>query len=85
MFTLLFLTNHIFGFCRLKGPRGLLALEASFKDVKFKGKGYEKEDLDMVMTRLEQWTHRLFPKFTFDDTLEKVEQLGRKKIVSVSI
>lgn len=79
-----FFTHDWNYFCRLKGPRGLLALQSSFKDVKYKGKGHEKEDLDTVMTLLEQWTHRLFPKFTFDDTLDRLEQLGHKKIVSVS-
>lgn len=67
---------------KLKGPRGLMIMEEWFKDIKFKGKGHEKEDLDNVMCRLEQWTHRLFPKFTFDDCLARIEKLGHKKPVN---
>ncbi|KAK3915080.1 TIMELESS-interacting protein [Frankliniella fusca] len=66
---------------RLKGPRGLKQLKNSFTDIKFKGKNHETEDLQKVMARLEHWSHRLFPKFQFDDFLEKVEKLGSKKQV----
>lgn len=43
---------------RLKGPRGIIAIDDFFSDIKFKGKGYEKQDLDDVMKRLEHWAHR---------------------------
>lgn len=43
---------------RLKGQRGIIAVEDFYKDMKFKGKGYEKQDLDEVMKRLEHWAHR---------------------------
>lgn len=43
---------------RLKGPRGIIAVDDFFNDIKFKGKGYEKQDLDEVMKRLEHWAHR---------------------------
>lgn len=43
---------------KLKGPRGIIAIDESFENIKFKGKGYEKEDLDSVMKRLEHWAHR---------------------------
>lgn len=43
---------------RLKGPRGIIAVEDFFEKMKFKGKGYEKQDLDEVMKRLEHWAHR---------------------------
>jgi TIMELESS-interacting protein len=43
---------------RLKGPRGIIAVEDFYKNMKFKGKGYEKQDLDEVMKRLEHWAHR---------------------------
>lgn len=66
---------------RLKGPRGLKELKKSFKDMKFYGKGHEAEDLQRVMSRLEHWSHRLFPKLQFDDFLEKLEKLGSKKVV----
>lgn len=52
-------------------------------DVKFRGKGHEAEDLQRIMARVEHWSHRLFPKFQFDDFIEKVEKLGSKKVVQV--
>ncbi|CAG0907477.1 unnamed protein product [Cyprideis torosa] len=68
---------------RLCGPRGLSDLQNHFKDFKFKGKGHETSDLDAVMTKLEHWAYRLFPKFRFDDTIAQVEKLGDKKAVRV--
>nr|CAD7454635.1 unnamed protein product [Timema tahoe] len=64
---------------RLKGPRGIATLENVFKDFKFQGKGYEKHDLDRVMNQMKHWAHRLYPRFQFDDCLEKIEKLGHKK------
>jgi TIMELESS-interacting protein len=43
---------------RLKGPRGIIAVEDFYTNMKFRGKGYEKQDLDDVMKRLEHWAHR---------------------------
>jgi TIMELESS-interacting protein len=51
--------------------------------VKLKGKGYERDDLNEVMKRLEFWSHRMFPKYHFDDSLTAIERLGRKKEISV--
>ncbi|XP_059474989.1 TIMELESS-interacting protein [Neocloeon triangulifer] len=70
---------------RLMGPRGLLALEAEMKGVKLKGRGHEFDDLDLVMSKMQHWAHRLFPSYTFDDCLEKLEKLGSKKNVMVEM
>lgn len=70
---------------RLNGPRGLICMERIFSKIKFKGKGYEREDLNTVMNTLQHWSHRLYPKFAFDDTIEQLEKLGTKKPVIVSI
>lgn len=69
---------------RLKGPRGLPGMENLFSQIEFKGPGYERQDLAKVMNTLQYWTHRLFPKYSFDDTLEQLERLGTKKPVQVS-
>ncbi|CAG2061199.1 unnamed protein product [Timema podura] len=69
----------MFWYYRLKGPRGISTLENVFKDFKFQGKGYEKHDLDRVMNQMKHWAHRLYPRFQFDDCLEKIEKLGHKK------
>lgn len=65
----------------LMGPRGIHTIENHFKDIKFRGKGYEREDLNNIMKRLEHWSHRLFPRYGFDDNLDAIERLGKKKVV----
>ncbi|KAF4520750.1 hypothetical protein B566_EDAN007379 [Ephemera danica] len=70
---------------RLNGPRGLLTLEAEMRTLKLRGRGHELEDLDLVLGRLQHWAHRLFPSYTFDDCLEKLEKLGSKKTVNVQL
>ncbi|KAL7041995.1 hypothetical protein ACKWTF_000986 [Chironomus riparius] len=67
---------------RLKGPRGIIAIDDFFYNIKLKGKGHEKQDLNEVMRRLEHWSHRMFPKYHFDDSLTKIERLGRKKEIA---
>lgn len=70
---------------RLKGPSGIHTIEKYFDGFKFYGKGHEKTDLDRILKRLEHWSHRLFPKYHFDDFLARVEQLGSKKDLQVYI
>lgn len=36
------------------------------------------------MQTLEHWAHRLFPKMTFGEVLERTERLGAKKEVQVT-
>lgn len=68
---------------RLKGPNGIQTIEKYFEGFKFYGKGHEKTDLDRILKRLEHWSHRLFPKYHFDDFLTRIEQLGSKKDLQV--
>lgn len=70
---------------RLTGPRGIGVLEDVFKGVKLKGKGHEKDDLDKVMKTLEHWAHRLFPKMSFDDCIDRIEDIGAKRGVMVHV
>uniref|UniRef100_A0A2A4JMF2 TIMELESS-interacting protein n=1 Tax=Heliothis virescens TaxID=7102 RepID=A0A2A4JMF2_HELVI len=70
---------------RLTGPRGIQIIPDHFKDFKFKGKGHEKEDLDIVLKKLEHWAYRLYPKFQFEDCLKKIETLGKKRPVMVHL
>lgn len=64
---------------RLKSDRGVHTIENYFNGIKFRGKGYEREDLNMVMKKMEHWAHRCYPAYTFDDFIAQVEKLGRKK------
>ncbi|XP_072527605.1 TIMELESS-interacting protein [Salminus brasiliensis] len=70
---------------RLLSERGLPALRTLFDDVKFKGKGHEAEDLKVLMQKMENWAHRLYPKFQFEDFIDKLEVLGGKKEVQTCL
>ncbi|XP_034089665.1 TIMELESS-interacting protein isoform X3 [Gymnodraco acuticeps] len=70
---------------RLLSERGLPALRTLFDNVRFKGKGKEAEDLRLLMQKMENWAHRLYPKMQFEDFIEKVEKLGNKKDVQTCL
>ncbi|XP_075216769.1 uncharacterized protein LOC142322043 isoform X2 [Lycorma delicatula] len=70
---------------KLMDNNGLGALEGIFKDVNFKGKGYEYEDLKLIMRKMEIWAHQLYPSLQFDDCLAKLEKLGHNKSVSTYV
>lgn len=72
-------------FFKIKSAKGLVSLKQAQKELHLKGKGYEKDDLNQIMFKLETWSHRLFPKLNFEDFLEKMEQLGTKKVVAVYV
>lgn len=74
---------HIF-LPRLCGPRGIVAVNETFKSVKLKGKGHEKADLDVILSKMEHWAHRLFPQLAFDDCVEQVAKVGSNRAVQVS-
>lgn len=44
---------------------------------------HQAEDLRLLMQKMENWAHRLFPKLQFEDFIDKVEKLGAKKEVQV--
>ncbi|BES87775.1 Replication Fork Protection Component Swi3 [Nesidiocoris tenuis] len=70
---------------RLLGPRGIFVLTSTFEGVKFKGKGHELDDLNRILSRLQHWAHRLFPKMKFQDCIEKIEDLGSKKEIMTNM
>ncbi|XP_061671682.1 TIMELESS-interacting protein [Syngnathoides biaculeatus] len=70
---------------RLTSKKGLPALRALFDDVRFKGKGHEAEDVRVLMQKMENWAHRLYPKLEFEDFIDKVEKLGGKKEVQTCL
>lgn len=43
----------------------------------------QAEDLRLLMHKMENWAHRLFPKLQFEEFVDKVERLGKKKEVQV--
>lgn len=70
---------------RLISEKGLPALRTLFDNVEFKGKGHEAEDLKLLLKKMENWAHRLYPKLQFEDFIEKVESLGGKKEVQTCL
>ncbi|XP_062405336.1 TIMELESS-interacting protein isoform X2 [Sardina pilchardus] len=70
---------------RLTSERGLPALRNMFDNVTFKGKGHEADDLRVLMQRMENWAHRLYPKLQFEDFIDKLETLGAKKEVQTCL
>ncbi|XP_044058642.1 TIMELESS-interacting protein [Siniperca chuatsi] len=70
---------------RLISERGLPALRTLFDNVHFKGKGHEAEDLRLLMRKMENWAHRLYPKLQFEDFIDRVEKLGNKKEVQTCL
>ncbi|XP_061564628.1 TIMELESS-interacting protein [Cololabis saira] len=70
---------------RLTSERGLPALRTLFDDVRFRGKGHEAQDLKLLMQKMENWAHRLYPKLQFEDFVDKVEKLGSKKEVQTCL
>nr|XP_020441273.1 TIMELESS-interacting protein [Monopterus albus]XP_020441274.1 TIMELESS-interacting protein [Monopterus albus]XP_020441276.1 TIMELESS-interacting protein [Monopterus albus]XP_020441277.1 TIMELESS-interacting protein [Monopterus albus] len=70
---------------RLISERGLPALRTLFDNVHFRGKGHEAENLRLLMQKMENWAHRLYPKLQFEDFIDKVEKLGNKKEVQTCL
>ncbi|XP_077569584.1 TIMELESS-interacting protein-like [Stigmatopora nigra] len=70
---------------RLTSEKGLPALRTLFDNVSFKGKGHEAEDVRLLMQKMENWAHRLYPKLQLEDFIDKVEKLGAKKEVQTCL
>lgn len=63
----------------LRGEKGIHTIEDYFKGFKSRGKGYEREDLDEIMERLQSWSSCLYPLDTFDTLLDTIERLNKKR------
>lgn len=64
---------------RLASSKGLSELAKQGKKLKLKGKGHELEDIDEVLKTISLWSHRLFPKLTFDDFIARCEDFKKAK------
>ena len=62
---------------RLLTDRGLNHLRSDApRQLKFKGKGYEKQDLQKLLSYYQLWLHDVFPKATFRDCIQMVMKEG---------
>ncbi|KAJ7097877.1 replication fork protection component Swi3-domain-containing protein [Mycena belliarum] len=64
---------------RLIGENGFPQLIQDTKSIKIKGKGHEASDLNRILNVYQFWTHRLYPKTPFKDTVDRVEKLCHSK------
>ncbi|KAF8274886.1 replication fork protection component Swi3-domain-containing protein [Lactarius quietus] len=69
---------------RLLGKNGLPQLIKDTKNFKPKGKGHEAADLDRVLQVYQFWSHRLYPKTRFKETVDRVEKLCHSKRMQVA-
>uniref|UniRef100_A0A915MNB7 TIMELESS-interacting protein n=1 Tax=Meloidogyne javanica TaxID=6303 RepID=A0A915MNB7_MELJA len=65
----------------LTSEKGIEALKASFDNFNFPKEYDPYQKLDILLNKMECWAHNLFPKMNFDDCLDKIEKLGRKRLV----
>lgn len=70
---------------RLLSDRGLPALLNECKRVKFKGRGYEFQDLDRLLFKYEAWANRVLPKCTFTEIIERLERVGSRREIQVAL
>ena len=68
---------------RLCGTRGITAIAKHFEGFKLQGKYNEKIDLDIILSKMEHWAHRLFPQLPFDDSINQIAKLGSNRSVQV--
>ncbi|KNZ71797.1 Chromosome segregation in meiosis protein 3 [Termitomyces sp. J132] len=70
---------------RLLGPNGFPKLIKDTKNFKIKGKGHEATDLNRLLQVYGYWTHEMFPRTTFRDTVERIEKLCHSKRMHVAL
>ncbi|VDO26406.1 unnamed protein product [Brugia timori] len=76
----------------LCGPNGFFELKRSFDSFTPKNKNpvglfqfHPYDDLLVMMSRIEHWSHLLCPKMTFEDFVSRVESLSDKRMVKTML
>ncbi|PPQ86868.1 hypothetical protein CVT25_012587 [Psilocybe cyanescens] len=70
---------------RLLGPSGFPQLIKMTKNFKIKGKGHEATDLKRLLQQYQYWTHQLYPKTQFRDTVQRVEKLCHSRRMNIAL
>lgn len=61
---------------------GLLRIYEDFPSAcKFRGRGYEAQDIKLLMNKYREWGFQLYPSLAFTDLLSRCETLGSKATV----
>ncbi|KAL0071360.1 chromosome segregation in meiosis-related protein [Marasmius tenuissimus] len=68
---------------RLIGPTGFKDLLKETKHFQVKGKGHEATDLNRLLQVYQFWTHRMYPKSQFGDTVERIEKICHSRRMNV--
>lgn len=68
----------------LSEERGLPELLRMVCSITFRP-GKEIKDLKRTLALFQLWSHRLFPKYTFEDFLNKCETLGKKRPIKTHL
>ncbi|WBW72988.1 replication fork protection complex subunit Swi3 [Schizosaccharomyces osmophilus] len=68
---------------RLASENGIPKLQRMRKKVNLKGKGHELGDLKRILSMYHIWTHELYPRATFDDSISYLNRLGSTRSVKV--
>mmetsp|Transcript_40008 Transcript_40008/g.49412 ORF Transcript_40008/g.49412 Transcript_40008/m.49412 type:complete len:231 (+) Transcript_40008:581-1273(+) len=64
----------------LVNSTGLPMIHENFKKIKFKGKGYEIQDLNLLIQKYQEWCFQFYP-MNFKDLIQKIETFSSKFIV----
>ncbi|KAF9242124.1 replication fork protection component Swi3-domain-containing protein [Melanogaster broomeanus] len=70
---------------RLVGTEGFPQLIKDSKGFKPKGKGHEHTDLNRILQVYQFWTHKMYPKEPFKETVDRVEKLCHSKRMQVRL
>jgi len=69
---------------RLLSDKGIPRLRRITKErLRFKGKGYEFQDVSRLLNTYQLWLDSLYPKANFADGITIIEKLGHKKRIQV--
>ncbi|PFH54308.1 hypothetical protein AMATHDRAFT_44829 [Amanita thiersii Skay4041] len=71
----------------LLGQKGFPKLMNDTKDFRIKGKGHEATNLSRLLQVYQFWTHQLYPKTQFKDTVQRIEKLchSRRMLSALSV
>jgi hypothetical protein len=71
---------------KILGDQGFRFLLMKSKDrLKFKGKGHEKHDLNMLMAFYQEWAHMLYPRYPFYDVVKTIEKKCHSKLAQICL
>uniref|UniRef100_A0A3B1IGW5 TIMELESS-interacting protein n=1 Tax=Astyanax mexicanus TaxID=7994 RepID=A0A3B1IGW5_ASTMX len=68
---------------RLVSEKGIPALWDVLNNTSFKGQGHEEEDLQILMSEIEQWGQQLYPEEPFETFINQLEDVSDHPSIQV--